>query len=230
MSIAAAIKALFPRGRLFRFLVDRSLTRLVAAIGVLPVDVRNEIELAYMDIFPESSRSIDIWTQVFGVIFDNPEFSSHRATIAALWDNRGGQSAYLIQRLLSFINPEIRVIENNPPRVPRGSSFAYKSVNGASIMVCGNQKAINSFIVGDVTFEPTVLRNGTDSVYDIPDDPKFWESCFYVCRDVELNVNHEIIYVSKITMPIIYKKYVEYLILRIKPAHTQAVMHVEWSE
>ena len=97
-------------------------------------------------------------------------------------------------------------------------------------MVCDNRKAVCDYREGDETFIPTILRNDTASPYSIPNDADYWAFCFYVCKRVIRNSRNEILYIEKLQIPILYKNYIEYLILRIKPVHTVAVMAVEWIE
>ena len=95
---------------------------------------------------------------------------------------------------------------------------------------CANEKSFLDYREADETFVPTILRNGTESPYTLPNDARYWEFCFYVCKKVVRNSRNEILYVEKLQIPAIYKNYIEYFILRIKPVHTVAVMAVEWVE
>jgi Uncharacterized protein conserved in bacteria (DUF2313). len=223
------IRALFPRGRAFRLIQDNNQKKLMKALAVLPDDVRNEIELAYSDIFPDMTRFPDMWEKTFGVLFTSSQLTKRRAILAALWKLNGGQSSYWLQELLSQVDSKIKVIENVPVRNPRDSNVATVSVNGNKVMNNGDDRAVNNYRIGDESFEPTVLANGKSDLYSIPNDSLYWESCFFVCGGVERNSRGEILYVEKIEVNAVWKDYVEYLVLKIKPVHTQAVMYIEWT-
>ena len=75
---------------------------------------------------------------------------------------------------------------------------------------------------------PQILRNDTASPYSIPNNADYWSFCFYVCKRIIRNARNQILYVEKLQIPSEYKNYIEYLILRIKPLHSVAVMVVEW--
>ena len=96
--------------------------------------------------------------------------------------------------------------------------------------MCEGVKAVCDYREGDESFVPTILRNGTAGPYSIPNDERYWEFCFYVCKNIVRNSRIEILYVEKLQIPRIYINYIEYFILRIKPVHTVAVLAVEWTE
>ena len=72
--------------------------------------------------------------------------------------------------------------ENIPVANPREANIAYFAVCDNEIMVCDNEKAVCDYREGDETFVPTILRNGTESPYTLPNDVRYWEFCFYVCK------------------------------------------------
>ena len=226
-----AIKSLFPTGNAWYLKQNKNLRKLFEAIAVLPEEIRTEIENVYMDYFPDSTRCLERWEEVFTVIFTQAELEQRRNFLSLLWSaNQGGQSLYFIQSVLQGIFPDITVEENIPCSNPRESNIAYFCVCGNKTMVCGNRKAVCNYREGDETFVPTILRNGTTGLYTIPNDERYWQFCFYVCKRVVRNSRNQILYIEKLQIPILYKNYIEYLILRIKPVHTVAVMAVEWVE
>lgn len=226
-----AIKALLPTSAMWNLTQERNLRKLFKAIAVLPEDLRREMELVYMDYFPDSTRCLERWEEVFSVIFTQSDIGERRDFLKLLWGmNHGGQSLYFVRSVLQGVFPEIVVEENIPVANPREANIAYFAVCDNEIMVCDNEKAVCDYREGDETFVPTILRNGTESPYTLPNDARYWEFCFYVCKKVVRNSRNEILYVEKLQIPAIYKNYIEYFILRIKPVHTVAVMAVEWVE
>ena len=226
-----AAKALLPTSAMWNLTQERNLRKLFESIAVLPEDLRREMELVYMDYFPDSTRCLERWEEVFSVIFTQSDIGERRDFLKLLWGmNHGGQSLYFIRSVLQGVFPEIVVEENIPVANPREANIAYFAVCDNEIMVCDNEKAVCEYREGDETFVPTILRNGTESPYTLPNDARFWEFCFYVCKKVVRNSRNEILYVEKLQIPAFYKNYIEYFILRIKPVHTVAVMAVEWVE
>lgn len=224
-----ALKLLFPRSRLFNFTFDDNKKKLLKAIAVLPEDLRNEMENVYFDLFSETSRSIDLWEKTFAVVFGSKELEKQRGVIAALWKvNKGGQSAFFLQEILRNVDKKIKVIENKPLGNPRKKSEIFVSVCGGKIAVCGNSKSICAYRVGEVGFKPTVLRNDVSESYSIKNDPKYWNFCFFVCKDVVRNSEGEILFVESLVVEKSFRNYVEYLVLKIKPVHSVAVLFIKW--
>lgn len=228
-SFFAAIKALLPSSRAWDITQAKNMRRLFAAIAVLPEDLRKEIEAVYLDYFPETTRSPEKWEQVFQVIFTQAELELRRSVLQGLWqmNNNGGAALYL-RKVLQEVWPEIQLVENVPVGNPRGPSAVNYMVCGNQTACCGNRKAVCGYRIGDGDFETTVLRNDTASSYTIPNDPAWWGYCFYICKSVMRDSRGVIIYVERIEIPAVYKNYIEYFILRMKPVQGVAVLAIKW--
>ena len=224
-----AIKLLFPRSRAFNLTIDSNKRKLIKAIAVLPEDIRHEMEQVYFDLFPETSRCIDDWEKVFAVVFSSKELAKQRNVIAALWRiNKGGQSAVFLESVLQNINANILVVENTPVSNPRQRSIAKVAVCGNKILCCKNVKAVCGYRVGEEGFSPEILRNDVSELYSVKNDPRFWVYCYFVCKRVVRNSKNEILYIERLRIKQEFRNYIEYLILKIKPVHTVAVMFIEW--
>ena len=224
-----AIKNLLPSSEEWNFQEGSNLKKLFAAIAVLPEDLRTEIEQVYLDYFPETTRCLDKWEEVFQIIFTQQELEQRRKILASIWmTSKGGQSLPFLEKVLQNLYPEIQIEENIPLANPRSSNIAYFCVCGNENMVCGNEKAVCNYREGDESFIPQILRNNTASPYSIPNNSAYWAYCFYVCKSVVRNSRNQIMYVEKLQIPTVYKNYIEYMILRIKGLHTVAVLDIEW--
>jgi hypothetical protein len=224
-----AIKSLLPISRAFQLFVDNNKRKFFKGLAGLPEIVRREIELVYFDIFPDTTRFPEKWEKTFAVLFTNGEIIKRRSILDSLWKiNGGGQSAVFLEMILQSIDSNIKIIENIPVGNPRDSNAVLFSINKNPNMVCGNKKAVCSYRIGDSTFVPYILQNDILRLYDIPDDKNFWGFCFYICGSVVRNSQNKILYVQKIKIESIWKNYIEYLILKIKPVHTTAVLFIEW--
>nr|DAT90507.1 MAG TPA: protein of unknown function (DUF2313) [Caudoviricetes sp.] len=187
------------------------------------------MEQVYFDMFPETSRCIDDWEKVFAVVFSSKELEKQRNVLAALWRiNKGGQSAVFLESMLRNIDADILVVENTPVSNPRQRSVTNVAVCGNKTLCCKNVKAVCGYRIGDEGFSPTVLRNDVSELYSIKNDPRFWVYCYFVCKSVVRNNKNEILYIEKLQIKKEFRNYIEYLILKIKPVHTVAVMFIEW--
>ncbi len=228
-SFFETIKTLLPRSRAWDITAEKNMRRLFSAIAVLPDDLRNEIEGVYLDYFPEFTRSPEKWEQVFQVIFTSAELELRRSVLAGLWQmNNNGGAAIFLRKVLQEVWPSLQLIENVPVGNPRGPSAVNFMVCGNETACCGNRKAVCGYRIGDGDFETTVLRNDTASSYSIPNDPAWWGYCFYLCEQAYRDSTGKIIYVKRIEIPAVYKNYIEYFILRMKPVQSVAVLAIKW--
>jgi uncharacterized protein YmfQ (DUF2313 family) len=224
-----AIKLLFPRSRAFELFVDSVKRKIVRAFSVLPEDIRHNAELVYMDLFPDTTRFLEKWEQVFAVYFPAREIARRRNILDLLWKiNAGGQSLDYLEQILRGI-VDVRVIDNTPVTDPRGIKVVRIAVCNYRSMVCGNRAAVCNARLGTEQSEPTVLRNDASELYTLPEDEKYWKMCFFICKDVMRSEN-KIQYIERIKLNIKWKNFIEYIILKIKPVHTTAILYIEWQE
>ena len=225
-----AIKLLFPRSKLFRFFPHNTLSKFSKALSVLPEDVRTEAEKTHADLFPMTTRNLPEWEDAFELPFTYLLTEiQRRSFLQSIWRSRhGAATAEFLEMMLNYFVPGIKVIENIPVRMPRANSVAYTCIDGNRYMRNGNKYAIDGRRIGDRHFSPTMLKTNYAQPYNIPQDSRYWETCFYVCGSVLRNVYHEIILVRKIQIPAIWKPFIEYIILQIKPLHMSAIMFIEY--
>jgi hypothetical protein len=225
------MKSLFPLSRAFRLFVDNNKRKLIKGLSKLPEDIRHEIELVYFDIFPDTTRFPEKWEKVFAVVFTASELSKRRNILSVLWKiNKGGQSWPFLEEVLQGIDENIHVVENVPVSDPRSIRAVRIAVCGNRIMVCGNRKAVCDYRLDNTPFLPSVLRNDVSEFYTLPYDSRYWEMCFFVCKEVVRDGRGNIIFVRQIAIDIVWKNYIEYLILKIKPVHSMAVIFIDWRE
>ncbi|MBR1913150.1 MAG: hypothetical protein IJ828_12485 [Treponema sp.] len=230
MRFSDCLKLLFPRSRLFRFIANNNIKKLVEGLSCLMEAVRRDSEESHRDLFPVSTRSLSEWEEAFDVPFTFLLSESQRRNfLSMLWKSRHGTAtAPYLEQLLNFFVPNIRIVENNPVRMPRTNSVAYTCIDGNKFMRNGSRYAVDGRRIGDRYFSPTVLKTNQIEEYNIPSDRHYWETCFYVCGSVERNAYHEIVLVRKVQVPKAWKPYIEYIILQVKPLHMSAVMFIEY--
>jgi hypothetical protein len=225
------IKALFPRSRAFQLFIENGKRRLMEAFSELPESIRHEIEFMYFDLFPDTTRCPERWEEVFSLYLTTPELVKRRDIIDALWKQiSGDEGTHFLELVLRKIDASFRVIENVPVVDPRRQESIMLCVCDYEKMVCGNDTANCDYREGDDTFVPSILQNDTSSIYSIPDNSDYWEMCFFVCKEVMRNDSNEIMYVEPLNLNIVWKNIVEYLILKIKPVQSTAIVFVRWQE
>jgi uncharacterized protein YmfQ (DUF2313 family) len=226
-----AVKALFPQSRAFQLFVENKKYKLVQALCELPENVRREGELVYFDLFPDTTRFPEKWEKVFALFFTKREYEKRREIIDSMWKLiHGGQSAEFLQDVLQCIDKGIRVVENVPTSNPRHSSIVELCVNGHRSMRCGNRKAICNFRRGEIGFTPTIIQNDATADYNIPFDTNYWEFCFFICKSAVRNNRGQILYIEPIVLDAVWRNYVEYIILKIKPVQSTAIVFIDWQE
>lgn len=230
MNFFDAVKALLPHGKAWRFAQNSTAEKFFRGLAALPEHLRSDMDSVYLDLFPDTTHALDEWEKQFAVQFAQEQYGdTYRGILSALWkSNNGGQSAQYLESLLQRVDARIKVVENNPIKNPRDANSVMAALCGQKIMLCGYKKALCSFRVGDEIFQPTVIRNDKETTYDIPVDTRFYEQYFFVCRNVVRNSRGEIIYCQKLQMDSKWRAYVEYLILKVKPAQTGALIFIEW--
>ena len=228
MSFFKAIKALFPFSRAFNLTYDSNKRKFMQAIAVLPKDVRRQAELAFFDLFPYTTRAILKWSDIFAIIISAREKIKQRDIIQMCWRlHLKGQSAAFMEYILQHLDPAIRVIENIPASDPKAVRIVRIAVCNYRTMVCGNKHAVCDMRLGTIQSVPTILRNDVSELYTLPDDRRFWEFCFFVCKNIT-KIGNRIVYIERLKMDIIWKNFIEFIILKMKPVHTTAVLYIEW--
>jgi hypothetical protein len=226
-----AIKNLFPRSRAFQLFVDNPKRRMVQALAKLPESIRVSAEKTYLDLFPDTTRFPRKWEDVFALILTNQETEKRRNVLDAMWKTiSGNQGADFIQYILSFIDDGFRVGANVPPIDPRSSPGAALAICDYITMVCDNEFAVCDYAVGNIGFIPTVLQNDASSLYDIPEDIDFWRMCYFIGKDIVRSAGGDILYIQPLPLDIRWKNIIEYLVLKIKPVETTAVLFIDWQE
>jgi len=229
MNFFETIKALFPFSRAFNLTYEGNKRNFMLAVSVLPQDARKEVEKAYYDIFPESTRAIKKWSDIFAILFGGREIKKQRNIIQACWRlHLKGQSESFMEYILQHLDERIRVVENNPVSNPRQSNTGMIAVNGNKYMVNGHRRAVNGYHLGDMNFIPYVIRNNLKEFYSIPNEIRWWYNCFFVCGGVMRNELNEIMYAEPIQMESVWKNFLELLVLKMKPVHTTAIIFIKW--
>lgn len=231
MRFFEAIKELFPHSRAFEMFADNKKRRLMRGLSALPEDIRSEGEKVYFDLFPYSTRVPEMWERVFALLFSEKELSKRRDIVDSMWKMISGDQAFLfLQEMLQKIDNRLHVVENVPLSNPRHSGVVVYAVCGRRTMRCGHRKARCNYREGNEGFVPTIIQNDATTAYTIPMDTRFWEPCFYVCKSAVRNSRKKIMYVEPLPLSAVWRNYVEFIILKVKPVHSTAIIFIDWIE
>lgn len=90
------IQHLLPRAKAWRIIVDKTLRRFFEGLAGFFGEVREFIDLVYLDLFPPSTRELSEWERQFALSTQGDE-ATRRLRLAAAWAAQGGQSPDYIQ-------------------------------------------------------------------------------------------------------------------------------------
>jgi hypothetical protein len=218
---------LLPRAEAWKITTEKTLRKFFEGLAESYRDVRVYIDLVYEDLFPTSTRALDLWEQHFGLL-RGPTEQARRMNVDAAWKATGGQSPRYIQDVLQAAGFDVYVHEwwdGTEPRVRRDprlytSPPAIGTVQcGEPLALCGEPSAVcDGFLAND----PGYLVNETLTLRPpppIPANDDFWPYFLYVGGEV---------FGTPALIDASRKREFERLVLKICPAHLWIVLLVEY--
>lgn len=231
-SFFRAVRALLPTGRAWDITQPTGLRRVFEAIVPLPQDIRKELEGVYQDYFPDTTRALEKWEEIFHVRFSASLFTDgeRRIVLKVLWLLRyGNTTGEFMRSVLDVFIPGVRVTDNVPVGNALGLIFAYKSVNGNKYMCCGNRRAMCNFHVGDRNWYPAILQNDSMKAYnEIPNTAAYWPMFFFVSGEVFRDGDRKFIAFARKKVHEKWQRFVEYMVLALKPVQSTAIMFIQY--
>ncbi len=231
-SFFRAVRALLPTGRAWDITQPTGLRRVFEAIVPLPQDIRKELEGVYQDYFPDTTRALEKWEEIFHVRFSASLFTDgeRRIVLKVLWLLRyGNTTGEFMRSVLDVFIPGVRVTDNVPVGNALGLIFAYKSVNGNKYMCCGNRRAMCNFHVGDRNWYPAILQNDSMKAYnEIPNTAAYWPMFFFVSGEVFRDGDRKFIAFARKKVHEKWQRFVEYVVLALKPVQSTAIMFIQY--
>lgn len=232
MRLLEAIKKLFPRNSLFNLNHNGGLRRLSSVLARLGSDMRSDAEQQAADLYPFLTNRLSDWEKAFKIQFTG-EFTDEqrRKVLSVFWWMRWGSSTIeFIQQVLSALIPGIVVEENNPVRNPDLYAVTQLNCCGNENAICGRESCVCGYHEGEIKqYKPDILHNDSIQAERVPADRHYWELCFFICGGIKRE-NNRITDVTRIAIPRKWKKFIEYIILLLKPVHTTAFLFVDWVE
>ena len=193
---------------------------------------RLRAEEVYSDYFPLTTRALDEFQNAFRFRFSD-RFSEDeiRRALSALVRMRFANSTANddgIGDVLREFVPECRISENTPMANAAGLCFAYRATCGNRNIVCGNRRAMCNWHIGDRSWVPTLLRADRAEGWNLPNEAEWWQMCFFVCKDEFRDGSGKFIAVKRLRVHEKWKDFIEFVILRLKPVRSIAIMFVEY--
>jgi hypothetical protein len=161
--------------RVFQHLIFRSdkwslvivkqLREFFEGLSGLGADYKTFVDLVYLDLFPGTTRELELWETQFGITNKTVVEADRRAAIASAWQATGGQSPSYIQTTLQaagfdvFIHEwwELPVVGAPVARNPQlvlsdGNEFTGTAGNGVSscgdgFTSCGSSSSPTGFAI-----------------------------------------------------------------------------------
>lgn len=225
-----AARLLFPRGRTFDLTEERNMTRLVDGLLLAADSERERAEKVYSDYFPQTTRALREFQDAFRFRFSDAfsEDEIRRALSALVRMRYANSTPEGIGDVMREFVPECRIVENVPVANAAGLCFAYRATCGNRNVVCGNRRAVCNWHIGDRSWVPTLLRADRAGGWNLPYLPGWWQMCFFVCKEEFRDGNGNFIAVKRLRVHEKWKDFLEFVILRLKPVRSIAIMFVEY--
>jgi len=237
-----AFQHLLPRSPIWRLSFDKVLQRLFAGLAAgAPDAARAYLDDVYDDLFPATTRQLELWEAEFGLAAD-PSDAVRRQNLAAAWAATGGQSPAYIQGVLQAAGFPLYVHEwwtAGPPytagawRDPRaytrqpliGTFQCSPHSYGASQPQCTVTGTVGAPTCdGFLGNDPGYLVNldlTKRPPPPVPSDTALWPYFFYL---------GDATFPNHVSVPASRRSELERLVLKLKPAQQWVVMLVDYDD
>lgn len=227
-NLFTTFRALLPKGRAWNIDLSTTFKLVVDAIMSSAADAKDYFLGIYNDIFPDTTRSPELWEEQFLLSKTGLTISERRQNIASRWSEQGGQSVSYLEEQLAKIGIIAKVYENfnrdDPTTFLIGGDSEilingeilfeekdYTTSCGNPEMSCGNPEAS----CGAYTGFTAVAKE-----YPISPYPEDWVHYFIVADPASS--------ATPLDIPANLERSFKLLILRLKPTQTRAVLNVNY--
>lgn len=93
-------KHLLARAKAWSITIDKNLRKFFVGLVGLPEDIKTFIDEVWQDIFPTTTRELDLWEEQFGLPDSGLSDADRRTRLAAAWATLGDQDLTYIQDTL----------------------------------------------------------------------------------------------------------------------------------
>lgn len=214
------VRHLLPTGRAWRLFPGSLLAKFVDGLVAFSADVREFVDLVWLDTQPQDTRELEKWETIFGLNPLGLTEQQRRDAVEGAWRATGGQSPQYIQDVLhaaGFTTVYIHewwVPGTTPPvpRDPSGVSSFITAQDGAAVMQDGGDAAQDGGLFGGTPDQGYFLVNKLSSEggqVSAPSDPAQFRYILYFGGEV---------FGEAADVPAGRRRELETLLLRVKPA------------
>ena len=222
-----SFRALLPRGRAWNIDLSIQFKQIIDSIMSTAADVKDYFIEIKNDVFPDTTRSLELWEEQFLLDKLGLSESQRRDNLEARWAEQGGQSPTYLEGQLLKLGIVAKVYEN----------FARADPN--TFLIGGDSEIL---VNGDIIFEtrkyintcgnPAVTcgSNATAGEYSgfISETKKYAVSVdtakwvhYFIIADVASVL-------TPVDIPASLEKSFKIMVLRIKPTQTRAILNVNY--
>lgn len=183
------LQHLLPTGQPWRITVDKTLRRFVLGVANSNESARTFLDLVALDLYPPSTRALDLWEEHFGLFGVGTE-ADRRLAVASAWQQQGGQSPRYLEDVLRAAGFDVYVHDSffytgpirswRDPRAYTDDPLIGTVQCGEALAQCGEAEAqCNDWLAN----EPGYLVNldlTRRAPPKIPDDSDIWPYFAYV--------------------------------------------------
>lgn len=98
-----------PRAKAWRIAIEKTLRKFFEGLTAFPNDIRNFLDLIYLDLFPQTTRELARFDSEFGFPPFTGTEQARRDRLSGRWRSRGGQSPRYIQDTLQAAGFDVYV-------------------------------------------------------------------------------------------------------------------------
>ncbi len=151
-NLYTTFKHLFPKALAWLFPFDGFLRKYIDGLSETPADIRDFADNVYRDIFPQTTREIELWEEQFNITSTGTE-QQRRDNIAARWIAQGGQGKDYLESIIHgagfttvflhewFTKTDTGFITKNPNFYLQGPTGIFINQTGRTRSQTGRPKA-----------------------------------------------------------------------------------------
>lgn len=226
---SSVFRTLLPRGRAWYTDLSIDFKAVIEGIVRSAASVKDKFVEVYENVFPDSTNCLELWEEQFLIDATGLTNQERRDNLSTRWSAQGGQSPSYIESVLLTLGINARVYENFDRDDP--TTFL---IGGDSEILVNGEIIFEERIFENTCGDPETTCNGDNSVtsgeysgfitttkqYSVsPFSEKF---VFYFIVAAPAGVT------TPLDIPAALEKQFKTAILRIKPAHTRAVLNVNY--
>jgi hypothetical protein len=102
---------LLPRALAWDITIDKQLRQFFVGLSDFGADIKLFLDLVYLDLFPQTTRELDLWEKQFAITTEAADEQARRDRLEAAWRAQGGQDISYVQTSLQDAGFDVVVQE-----------------------------------------------------------------------------------------------------------------------